>query len=343
MGTRKGRPTGAAPPRPPSPRRRGPPTFHARMEIARAARADLFDPASLAALGRIEIVARWIVDGFLAGLHRSPRKGFSVEFAEFRPYMPGDDLRYVDWKIAARSDRWVVKQYEEETNLRATIVLDVSRSMAWSGARLRPPRAPGTAEPLTKLAYAERLTAALALLLLRQRDAVGLVRFDDGVRTAVPPRGRTGQWRRLVAALEDPGAGLASSAPAALSHAARLISRRGMVVLISDLLMDAAAVERSVRSLRALGHDVTVLHVMDPTEMDLAVSAEAVFVDPETALEVPASTADVRAAYRETVAEVVAEWRSTLGGLGVGYEVVPTDAPFGLPLRRAFAARQRLP
>src|SRR5947209_14536148 len=102
-----------------------------------APRADLLDPASLAALGRIEIVARWIVDGFMSGLHRSPRKGFSVEFAEYRPYQPGDDLRYIDWKIAARSDRWVVRQYEEENNLRSTIVLDVSRSMAWSGAQLR--------------------------------------------------------------------------------------------------------------------------------------------------------------------------------------------------------------
>jgi uncharacterized protein (DUF58 family) len=313
------------------------------METTRAARADLFDPASLAALGRIEIVARWIVDGFLAGLHRSPRKGFSVEFADFRPYMPGDDLRYIDWKIAARSDRWVVKQYEEETNLRATIVLDVSRSMAWSGAQLRAVRASGAPELLTKLAYAERLAAALALLLLRQRDAVGLVRFDERVRSAVPPRARTGQWRRIVAALDDPGAGLASSAPEALSQAARLINRRGMVVLISDLLMDLPEVERSVRGLRAAGHDVTVLHIMDPAERDLAVSAEAVFVDPETSLEVPASTADVRAAYRSTVDEVLGEWRSAFAAAGVAYEVITTDAPFGVPLRRAFAARQQLP
>jgi uncharacterized protein (DUF58 family) len=313
------------------------------MEITRAARADLFDPASLAALGRIEIVARWIVDGFLAGLHRSPRKGFSVEFADFRPYMPGDDLRYIDWKIAARSDRWVVKQYEEETNLRATIVLDVSRSMAWSGTQLRAVRSTSAPEPLTKLAYAEQLAAALALLLLRQRDAVGLVRFDARVRTGIPPRARSGQWRRIVAALDEPGSGLASSAPDALSQAARLISRRGMVVLISDLLMDLPAVERSVRGLRAAGHDVTVLHIMDPSERDLTVSAEAVFVDPETSLEVPASTADVRAAYRTTVDQVIGEWQTAFAGAGVAYEVITTDAPFGVPLRRAFAARQQLP
>jgi uncharacterized protein (DUF58 family) len=318
-------------------------SFAPRMETAPAARADLFDPASLAALGRIEIVARWIVDGFLSGLHRSPRKGFSVEFADFRPYMPGDDLRYIDWKIAARSDRWVVKQYEEETNLRATVVLDVSRSMAWSGAQLRSVRAVGAPNLLTKLAYAERLTAALALLLLRQRDAVGLVRFDDQVRTAIPPRARRGQWRRIVAALDDQGAGLASSAAEALTQAARLISRRGMVVLISDLLMELDAVGQALRGLRAAGHDVTVLHVMDPSERDLAIAAEAVFVDPETDLEVPASTADVRAAYRATVDEVIGEWRTALAALGVGYEVITTDAPFGVPLHRAFAARQELP
>jgi uncharacterized protein (DUF58 family) len=307
-----------------------------------ATRADLLDPATLAALGRIEIVARWIVDGFMSGLHRSPRKGFSVEFAEYRPYQPGDDLRYIDWKIVARSDRWVVKQYEEETNLRASIVLDVSRSMAWSGAVLQGGDSTQTAH-LTKLAYAERLAASLALLLLRQRDAVGLVRFDDQVRTAIPPRARTGQWRRLVAALDDPGAGRASSAPTALEQAARLINRRGLIVLISDLLMDIPGVQQAIRGLRAAGHDVTVLHLMDPAERDLPLTGEALFVDPESQLEVPATIADVRAAYRKTVDEVVEEWRSMLAAAGAGYELVFTDAPFGVPLRRAFAARQQLP
>jgi len=312
------------------------------MESLKSQRADLFDPASLAALGRIEIIARWIVDGFMSGLHRSPRKGFSVEFAEYRPYQPGDDLRYIDWKIAARSDRWVVRQYEEETNLRASVVLDVSRSMAWSGSGLRIGDA-ASAERLTKLAYAERLTAALALLLLRQRDAVGLVRFDDRIRSSIPPRARNGQWRRVVAALEEPGTGKASSAPEALHQAARLISRRGLIVLISDLLMDLPDVERAMRGLRAAGHDITVLHVMDPAERELPSSGEALFVDPESDLSVPATVADVRVAYRNTVEEVIGEWRSMFGSLGIGYEIVSTDAPFGVPLRRAFAARQQLP
>lgn len=313
------------------------------MESARALRADLFDPASLAALGRIEIVARWIVDGFMSGLHRSPRKGFSVEFAEYRAYQSGDDPRYVDWKIAARSDRWVVRQYEEETNLRSTIVLDVSRSMDWSGVRMGGSRDAASPDRLTKLAYAERLTAALALLLLRQRDAVGLLRFDDRIRSAVAPRARQGQWRRVVSALEEPGSGRASSAPEALAQAARLINRRGMIVLISDLLMDMPDVERAMRGLRAVGHDVTVLHVMDPAERELPSSGEALFVDPESELTVPATIADVRLAYKNTVDEVVSEWREMFGSLGIGYEVVSTDAPFGVPLRRAFAARQQLP
>ncbi|HEX3868574.1 MAG TPA: DUF58 domain-containing protein [Gemmatimonadaceae bacterium] len=293
-------------------------------------------------------MARWIVDGFMAGLHRSPRKGFSVEFADYRPYQPGDDLRYIDWKIAARADRWVVKQYEEETNLRATVVLDVSKSMAWSGTQLRslPGSAAadgGAADRLTKIAYAERLTAALTLLLLRQRDAVGLVRFDEHVRTSIPPRARNGQWRRVIASLDEDGSGHASSAPTALHEASRLLTRRGLVILISDLLMDQPEVERAMRGLRAAGHDVTVLHIMDPAERDFVVTGEALFVDPESGLTVPASAADVRVAYRNTVDEVIAEWRAIFGALGIGYEMISTDAPFGVPLRRVFAARQHAP
>jgi uncharacterized protein (DUF58 family) len=297
--------------------------------------AHTLDPATLASLGRIEIVARWIVDGFMTGLHRSARRGFSVEFADYRPYQPGDDLRYLDWKIAARADRWVIRQFEEETNLRASVVLDVSRSMAWSGAVLAP-RDASAAGRLTKLEYAERVAAAVSLLLLRQRDAVGLIRFDDRIRTSVPPR-------RIMAGLGEEGRGKASSAGDALAQAGKLIRRRGMVILISDLLMDTAEVETAVRGLRAGGHDVTVMHIMDPAERDLPAGGEALFVDPETSVELPTRVTDVRAAYRETVEQVIADWRRIFGGLGAGYEVIATDMPFGVPLRRAFAARQQLP
>ena len=300
-----------------------------------AVRADLQDPAALASLGHLEVIARWVVDGFLSGLHRSPRKGFSVEFADFRPYQPGDDLRYVDWKIAARADRWVVKQYEEETNLRATLILDVSRSMDWRGAP--------AAERLTKRAYAEQLTAALALLLLRQRDAVGLVRFDDAVRTSVPPRARTTQWRRILGALAEPSGGRDSDVAAALAQAARLVTRRGMIILLSDLLVDVDTALPALRGLRAAGHDVTVLHIMDPAERSFTLAGEAQFADPETGLAVPASGADVRTAYERTVTTVIEEWRTTLGAMGARYELVLTDQPYAVPLRRAFDARQRRP
>jgi hypothetical protein len=143
--------------------------------------------------------------------------------------------------------------------------------------------------------------------------------------------------------LEEPGAGRASSAPAALEQAARLINRRGMIVLVSDLLMDIPDVERAVRGLRAAGHDITVLHLMDPAERELPASGEAVFIDTESTLEIAASIADVRAAYRQTVNEVIGEWRTMLSSIGANYELVLTDEPFGVPLRRAFAARQALP
>ena len=302
------------------------------METARRTRADLIDPASLASLGRIEIVARWIVEGFLTGLHRSPRKGFSVEFAEFRPYQPGDDLRYIDWKVVARADRWMIKQFEEETNTRATLVLDVSRSMDWSGAPQR----------LTKLRYAEHIVAAIALLLIRQRDAVGLIRYDDRLRTVLPARARSVQWRRIVRALLEEAAGKDSKMAEAVKQAAKLIRRPGLVIVISDLLVDPDDMDQALRIARAVGHQVTVLHIMDPSERELDTPGEAIFIDPESDLEVTANVADVRVAYRKTVEDAIEEWRVRLSALGAAYEVIMTDAPFGVPLRRAFAARQRI-
>jgi uncharacterized protein (DUF58 family) len=292
------------------------------------------DPASLAALGRLEVISRWIVDGLLAGLHRSPKKGFSVEFAEHRPYQPGDDLRFMDWKVAARADKWLIKQYEEETNLRATVVIDVSRSMDWRNAPTL----------LTKLAYAERLVAALTLLLIRQRDSVGLVRFDDRIRSVVPPRSRSVQWKRILGALSEPGAGLGSDAAGALRQAGKLITRRGMVILVSDLLLDPQEVDDTVHALRAQGHDVTVLHILDPAEASFEVATgESMFVDPEGGASLAATPADVRDAYKQTVREAIDEWRARFSAAGAFYETVLTSQPFGLPLRRAFAARQRLP
>lgn len=303
------------------------------METVRNPRADLLDPAQVASLGRMEIVARWVVEGFLQGLHRSPRKGFSVEFAEYRQYQPGDDLRYMDWKVVARADKWMIKQFEEETNLRAALVLDVSKSMYWKGAR----------SGITKVEYAEQVVAALSLLLLNQKDAVGLVRYDDQLRNVIPPKARTVHWRRIIRALEEPGGGGDSKMGEALMHGAQMVSRPGLVVLISDLLVDVEQTLSGLRAARAGGHDVTVLHIMDRSERELDMAPEGVWADTESDLKVSATASEVREAYRATVDHAIAEWRDRLGALGIFYEVVFTDEPFGVPMRKAFAARQRLP
>lgn len=296
-------------------------------------RLDLLDPREVAGLGGIEVVARGVVEGFLAGLHHSPYRGFSVEFAEHRPYQPGDELRYLDWKILGRRDRLYVKQYEEETNLRATLVLDVSRSMAWAGSPER---------WLSKFDYATRLAAALALILLRQRDATGLIAFDDEVRALVPPRVRPGQWFLLVRELTalDPRGGTA--AETALRRVTDLLRRRGMVLFLSDLLVNRDLVLNALHYLRHRGHHVTVFHLMDPAEVELAGQAEARYVDPETGESVVASARDLRREYRATVDRAVADWRRACRSSGIGYHRITTETPFGHALRRAAEGRARL-
>ena len=293
---------------------------------------DLLNPREVAALGGIEVVARGVVEGFLAGLHRSPFRGFSVEFAEHRPYQPGDELRYLDWKVLGKRDRLYVKQYEEETNLRATIVLDVSRSMAWTGN-------PETT--LTKFDWATRLAAALALILVRQRDATGLIAYDEGVRAVIPPRSRSGQWPLLVRELASLRPAGKTAAELALPRVVDLLKRRGMVILVSDLLVDRERSLQAMRYLRHRGHQVSVFHVMDPAEEDLPGPAEARYVDPETGDSVVASAADLRRAYRATVGGVVSAWRRACRTSGIAYHHVTTATPFGHALRRAADVRAR--
>ena len=296
-------------------------------------RLDLLDPLEVSALGGLELVAEGVVEGFLSGLHRSPFRGFSVEFAEHRPYQPGDELRYLDWKVVGRRDRLYVKQYVEETNLRATLVLDVSRSMAWSG---------DPEHRLSKFDYATRLAASLALVLIRQRDATGLIGFDDEVRCAIAPRARPGQWHVLVRALLDLAPGGGTAAEQALGRVTGLLRRRGLVVFISDLLVDRDLVLLALRYLRHRGHQVVVFHLMDPAELDLVAAGQARFVDPETHEGVIASPRDLRRDYRATVDRVVAAWRRELRSGGIAYHHVSTATPFGHALRRAAAGRARL-
>ena len=289
------------------------------------ARYDLLDPLEAARLGGLELFADGVVEGFLTGLHRSPRRGFSVEFAEHRMYQAGDEPRYLDWRLLARTERPYVKQFEEETNLRAMLVLDISRSMAWTGA-------PGRILP--KLEYARRLAAALALVLLRQRDATGCVAFDDEVRFVLPPSARQAQWRRLCTALATAAPGAGTAAAPALRRVTDLLRRRGLVVLISDLLFDRDAGLHALRFLRHRGHQVIVLHLMDPAERSLTGPAEARFEDPETRASVVLRPRELADAYRETVAAAVAAWRGECGRRGIGYFDISTDTAFGLALRR---------
>jgi uncharacterized protein (DUF58 family) len=289
-----------------------------------AQRLDLLDPAEVSRLGGIEIVAQGVVEGFLAGLHRSPFRGFSVEFTEHRAYQPGDEPRYLDWRMLARSDRLFVKQFEEETNLRSMILLDASRSMEWRGSPDR----------LTKREYAERLAAALGLILLRQRDATGLVTFDDAVRQVVPARVKAGQWHQFVRGILDTPPGGGTAAEPALRRVTSLLTRRGMVVFVSDLLLERDLVLTALRYLRHRGHQVIVLHLMDPAERELGGPAEVRLRDPESAQSLVVRPRELARVYRETVAREIAAWREACRRHGMAYHDLTTDQPFGLALRR---------
>lgn len=295
-------------------------------------RPDLLDPFEVAQLGNIEMVARGVVEGFLTGIHRSPFKGFSVEFAENRPYQPGDELRYVDWRMLARSDRLFVKQYEEETNLQSMLVLDASASMDWAGADDR----------LTKLEYGKRLAAALALILLGQRDATGTIAFDDTIRAVVPARAHQRQWWVLARTIAGLTAGRGTAAEPALRRVTDLLRRRGLVVLISDLLLDRDLALHVLQYLRHRGHQVVVFHLMDPAELDLDGPPEARFEDPETGELVVARPRELRQAYGATVRQAVADWRLQCQRGGIAYHHVLTDRPFGYVLREASARRSRV-
>src|SRR5438552_2799140 len=294
-----------------------------REAMADVQRFDLLDPAEVARFGGIEIVAAAVVERFLAGMHRTHFRGFSVEFTEHRAYQPGDELRYLDWKILARDDRLFVKQFEQETNLRAMILLDASRSMAWRGAPNR----------LTKRAYADRLAAALALILLRQRDATGLVTFDEQVRQVIPARVKAGQWSRIVRGLLETPDGEGTAAHAALQRLTALLTRRGMVVLLSDLLFDRELALAALRYLRHRGHQVIVFHLMDPAEVELSGPPEVRFKDPESALSVVVRPRELARAYADTVRREIAAWRKACRRHGIAYHHVQTDMPFGLALR----------
>lgn len=296
-------------------------------------RADLLTPAELAGLGDLEFLARAVVEGTLLGLHRSPKRGFSAEFAEHRNYRPGDELRHIDWRMHARSDRYYVKQYEDETNLRAFLLVDASASMDWSSAPEQHP---------TKLWVARLLAASLGLLLLRQGDRTGLGIFDGEIRAWMAPRGGRRHGTELIRRLLEVEGGSATDPTEALRAAGLRLRRRGLVVLISDLLMDPDPLLRSVGFLRHRGHQVLVLHLMDPGERELPGRGQVRFRDPETGEELRVDVAEMRRRYRSEVEEAVARWRARLAGAGVEHHLVDTGQPLQQALRAVLRNRARM-
>jgi uncharacterized protein (DUF58 family) len=299
------------------------------MRVSRPGELRFLDPAVIAKLASLELRARTIVEGFLAGLHRSPVKGFSAEFAEYRQYLPGDDLTTIDWKVFARSDRFVVRMHEEDTNLRGYILLDVSRSMSYGSGSL------------TKLEYGSTLAASLAYLMQKQRDAAGLVTFDQEIRTMVAPSTRSGHLGAVLHALDtaQPGAGTNAARP--LSQVADAMRARGLVILISDLLDDPKAIVAGLRGLRVRGSDVLVFHVLDADELTFPFERPVRFRDLESDAEIAANPADLRAGYLDSINGLVAEYRRELGGSGIEYQVADTSKPLDALLRTYLSARAR--
>ncbi len=286
-------------------------------------------PATLARLGTLELKARTIVEGFLSGLHRSPFKGFSVEFAEYRQYLPGDDLATLDWKVYARTDRHFIKKFEEETNLECHLLLDVSGSMGYGSGEI------------TKLQYGSFLAAALAYLMNRQRDATGLIAFDDHIIEMLPPSARAGQLTSILITLDRLTLGNQTNVAKPLKDLAEAIRKRGLVVLISDLLDDPNRVIDGLKYFRYRGTEVIVFQILDPAELRFPFERAARFRDIETHDEVVAVPDAVRGQYLEAIEELQQRYRRDLHLAGIDYVMLDTSVPLETALMSYLLTRRR--
>jgi len=283
-------------------------------------RASLIHPKSLMAIRNLEFRARIVVEGFWNGLHRSPYHGFSVEFTEFRQYSPGDDLRYLDWRVFARSDRYYIKKFEDETNLRCHLIVDHSKSMGYGSLGY------------TKSEYANTLAATIAYFLFKQGDAVGLVTFDEQLRDILPARNRAGHLRQLMLALDKPVAGTATDLKLPLTRIMQMVRKRGVVVLISDLLTPLADLQRALAELSAFGHEAILFHVLDPAEAQFEFSDAAIFEDIESGRKLYVDAAAARKSYLGKLRAHCAEARSACERQGIGYVELTTDRPLEIAL-----------
>jgi uncharacterized protein (DUF58 family) len=289
-----------------------------------------FDPEGLARLGNRELVARQVVEGFLTGRHRSPYHGFSVEYLDHRAYSPGDDPRAIDWKLLARTDKYHVKLFQDETNLRATILLDCSASMTFkSGA-------------LSKLDYASYLTAALAHLMLRQNDAVGLVLFDHEVRSSLPPRARPSQFRQILEMLDQAPAGRDTNVGAVLHTIAERIKRRGLVIVISDLIDDEAGISSGLQHFRHDKHEVVVFQVMDNAELTFPWDRITRFKDLEGAGRIVTNPNSLKARYLKRLGTFLDGIKTACFERGISYNLVDTKQPYDIFLAAYLEKRSRM-
>ena len=289
----------------------------------------LLDPQVLARIGDLELVARTVVEGFVTGLHRSPHLGMSTDFAEHRAYVPGDDMRRVDWKLYARSDRVYVKEFEAETNASVNVLLDVSRSMGY-----------GSEGQVKKLDYARMLAASLLYFSQRQRDRVGLATFDSELVEFVPAAVR--HLDQSLHALARATAGRPGALAGPLRRLAENYRRRGILVLISDLYEEPDAIVGALHQLRGVGSEIIVMHLLDPAELDFPFQDAASFQDMEGEEALPILPDSLRARYRELVAAHVATLRRELGSSDMDYFLFDTRRPLGAALFEYLSIRERL-
>jgi uncharacterized protein (DUF58 family) len=288
-------------------------------------------PDVVSKLSGMEIKARLVVEGFIAGLHKSPYHGFSVEFAEHRQYMPGDPLKNVDWKVYAKTDRFFIKEFEEETNLKAYILLDTSGSMGYSS------------NGVNKLEYSSYLSAALSYLMLKQRDAVGLVIFDQSIRRYIPPKSALkSHLHVLLEELDRIEPSLTTNINTALHRMAERIKRRGLIILISDLFDDPDEVINGLKHFRHKKHEVIVFHVLDPKERNFSFPELAIFKDLETDEELMTSPWQIRKEYTERLRALVNKYTLECRESMIDYVLLDTSIPFDYALYSYLSKRQRL-
>jgi uncharacterized protein (DUF58 family) len=287
------------------------------------------DPVVLAGISSLDLLAKTVVDGFVAGLHRSPDFGFSQEFAEYRAYTPGDDLRHVDWNLFARTERCYLKRYRGETNSQLAILLDASNSMLY------------TSGPPKKMDYARYIAASLFYLAIRnQRDAAGLIVFDDEVRDYVRPSTRQGQLTRLFAGLEQAEPHARTDFGKPLQHFQQLLHRRGIVIVISDFYEQPEAIVHAIEPLRFHGNDVVLFHILDPQEIRPVLKGPSLLVDLETDQEIEVIPEYVKTAYRAKMDAHIEQLRSRARGAGMDYHLLVTDQPLDTALREYLSLRQ---